>query len=259
MKSHLVAIALLSAAVSIGNAAGDSPFTGTWKMNQEKSKLAGHTMSFASAGAGGLRYTDSTQSYTFTTDGKKATTPMGSTVAWKQSGDKTWENTSTRNGMLMVTNTWKLSDNEKTLTVDSKGTKPNGENFSDTAVYSRTAGAKGITGSWVNKEIKLSAPNTLDLKPNGDDGLMLELSEMKATVGTKFDGKDYPAKGPTVPEGITLALTKTGPRSFKMVEKMRGKIIFLGQYEVSADGKTMTEKDTDAMGKEPSTIMWEKK
>lgn len=257
MKSQLIATALLFAAVSIGSAA-ESPFTGTWKMNQEKSKLAGDTMTFSSAGGGSLRYKDSGQSYTFTTDGKEVTTPMGSTVVWKATGDKMWENTSTRNGMLMVTNTWKLSDDGKTLTVDSKGIKPSGESFSDTAVYTRTAGMKGITGSWVSKEVKLSAPNTLGIKPNGNDGLTLEISDIKATADTKFDGKEYPAKGPTIPEGFSLALTRTGPRSFKMVQKMRGKVLGINQYHVSADGRTMVEKGTDGMGKEPSTVVWEK-
>lgn len=93
MKFPSIAIGFLFTAVSMTSVAADSPFAGTWKMNQEKSKLAGDTMSFASAGSGSMRYTDSSQTYTFTTDGKPVVTPFGSTVAWKESGKDSWETT----------------------------------------------------------------------------------------------------------------------------------------------------------------------
>jgi hypothetical protein len=258
LKLPSFAVVFLFTAISMTSVAADSPFAGTWKLNQEKSKLAGDTMSFASASGGSMRYTDSSETYTFTTDGKPVVTPFGSTVTWKESGKDSWESTSTRNGTLLATTSWKLSDDDKKLTLESKGTKPNGENFNDKAEYVRTAPGKGIAGSWVSKEVKLSSPNTLTMTPTADGGLQLDISDVKATVTTKFDGKDYPATGPTVPEGITLALTKTGPNSFKMVQKFKGKPISIGNYQVEADGKTMIEKDTDAQGKEPSTIVWEK-
>ena len=258
MKFPSIAIGFLFTAISMTSVAANSPFDGTWKLNQEKSKLAGDTMSFASAGSGSMRYTDSSETYTFTTDGKPVVTPFGSTVTWKQSGKDSWESTYTRNGNLLATSTWKLSDDGKKLTLESKGTKPNGDHFNDKSEYARTAPGKGLAGSWVSKEVKLSSPNTLVITTNADGGLTLNISDIKATVTTKFDGKDYPATGPTVPEGFTLALTKTGPNSFRMVQKLKGKPLSIGNYQAEADGKTMIEKDTDAAGKEPSTIVWEK-
>lgn len=39
----------------------------------------------------------------------------------------------------------------------------------------------------------------------------------------KFDGKDYPATGPTLADSLTVALTRTGPRSLTMLVKLKGK------------------------------------
>ena len=36
---------------------------------------------------------------------------------------------------------------------------------------------------------------------------------MDCFAGAKFDGKDYAATGPTVPPGLTIAITKSGWRS----------------------------------------------
>jgi hypothetical protein len=44
-----------------------------------------------------------------------------------------------------------------------------------------------------------------------------------------------------VPPGLTLAIQKTGPRSFDMTEKQNGKPIFKLSFSVSDDGKTLTE------------------
>lgn len=70
-------------------------------------------MSFASASGGSMRYTDSSDTYTFTTDGKPVVTPFGSTVTWKETGKDSWESTSTRNGSLVSTTAWKLSGRRK--------------------------------------------------------------------------------------------------------------------------------------------------
>ena len=79
----------------------------------------------------------------------------------------------------------------------------------------------------------------------------LAISAVKATCHAKWDGKDYPATGPTVPDGITLALSKSGPNSFKLVQKSKGKVITIVHYHVAADGKSMTAKGTNGEGKEP--------
>jgi hypothetical protein len=235
----------------------DSPFDGTWKLNTARSQLAGDTMSFSDAGNRSLQYTDSDQSYSFKPDGSPFTTPLGIERTFKKNGDGTYTSTNKNSGFLINTSTWKLSADGKTIVIDSKGTKPNGDSFENVTTYVRTSPGSGLIGGWKSTDVKLSSPNSLTLQSNGND-LTLAISAVKATCHAKWDGKDYPATGPTVTDNVTLAVTRTGPDSFKLVQKTKGKVLVIINYQVAGDGKTMTAKGTDGEGKEPFTQVWEK-
>ena len=234
----------------------DSPFDGIWQLNAAKSQLAGDTMSFEDAGGGTLKFTDSDQSYSFQPDGSSFTTPLGTERTFQKTGEG-YTTTNKKKGLLISTGTWKLSGDGNTLVVESKGTKPNGDTFDNMTTYVRTAPGTGLIGSWKSTKVKLSNPNSLTVQSNGDE-VTLSLSAIKATCHAKWDGKDYPATGPTVPDGITLALSKSGPDSFKLVQKSKGKVLTIIHYHVAADGKTMTTKGTNGEGKEPFTEVYEK-
>jgi len=235
----------------------DSPFDGTWQLNTAKSNLTGDTMSFEDAGSGQLKYTDSSQSYSFKPDGSSFTTPLGVERTFKKTGDSTYSTTNTVNGRLDDTNTWKLSADGKTLVIESKGTKPNGDTFDDVTTYVRTSSGTGLIGGWKNSKVKLSSPNTLTFQINGND-FTLAISDIKGSCRAKLDGKDYPCAGPTVPDGITVAITKTGANSLKLVEKSKSKVLAIIHYQVAADGKTMNIKGSNGEGKEPWTEVREK-
>lgn len=239
-------------------AAAENPFAGTWKFNPAKSKLTGDTMKFVKTESGAIRWSGSGLSYTFKMDGKEYKGPFDELVVWKQINDTTWQNTVTEKGTLLSTDTSKLSEDGKTLTVVSKGTKPSGEAFEDTTVYERISGEKGLFGGWKNKQVKVSAPTTIEIASSGKDGLLFKSVDYKWTVDAQFDGKDYPATGPTMPEHVMLTLKHTGPRSFEMVMKQNGKVLFRESYRVSQDGRTLTVAGSPIAVNEPYTEVYEK-
>ncbi len=239
-------------------AAAENPFAGTWKFNLAKSKLTGDTMKFVKAESGAIRWSGSGVSYTFKLDGKEYKGPFGEAVVWRQIDDTTWQSTTTEKGNLVSTDTSKLSADGKTLTVVSKGTKPNGEAFEDTTVYERISGEKGLFGGWKNKQVKVSAPTTIEIASSGKDGLLFKSVDFKWTADAQFDGKDYPATGPTMPEHLILTLKHTGPRSFEMVMKQNGKALFRESYRVSQDGRTLTVAGSPIAVNEPYTEIFEK-
>jgi hypothetical protein len=241
-----------------GLAAAESPFAGTWKMNPAKSKLTGDTMKFEKTPSGKIRSSASGVSYTFNVDGKEYTGPFGEAIVWKQIDDSTWETTYTQKGILLSTDTTKLSPDGKTLTVVSKGTKPDGETFQDTTVYERIAGEKGLLGRWRDKEVKVSAPETLEIKPFGPNGLLMTSLGYKWTFEAKFDGKDYPVTGPTVPAGLTGVLRHIGSHSLHLVVKKSGKALFRETYTVSRDGRTLTIVGTPVAVDEPYSEVFER-
>jgi hypothetical protein len=254
-----IKLAFLAGLVLVSAAAfAENPFAGTWKVDVSKSKMTGSTVTFASAGPGEVRHTAGGQSYTFKLDGSDATTPIGDTAQWTKVDDKTWKAVYKRGSTVLDTDTWKLGDDGKTLEVNSAGTKPNGDTFNENESYTRETEGKGFFGKWKSTKVANVAPNTAKIDANGDDGVVWNIPEIKASVSLKFDGKEVAPTGPTVPDGLTLSATKTGPRSFTLVEKVKGKPIWKGHFTVSADGKTMTEVGSPAGVDEPETIVYEK-
>jgi hypothetical protein len=257
MKTRSALIAGAALLLSLP-AFADSPFDGTWKLNTGKSHLEGDSMSYTDAGSGTLKYKDSDQTYTFKTDGSSFTTPLGLERTFLKTGDDSYTAVSKKGGVVLRTTTIKVSSDGKTLSEESKGTKPNGDNFDDQFTYVRTSPGTGLIGTWKSTEVKLSSPNSLTIQTDGSDGVTLQLSAIKATCQAKWDGKDYPTTGPTVPDGLTLAVSKVGASGFKLVQKVKGKVILIAHYRLAADAKTLTMKGTNGLGTEPFTEVFEK-
>jgi hypothetical protein len=258
MKIRMGAVGVFVLVFAAGLAAAENPFAGTWKLNPAKSKLTGDTMKFEKTPSGAIRASGSGLSYTFNVDGKECTGPLGEVIVWKQIDDHTWETTYKRKGILLSTDTSKLSTDGKTMTVVRKGTKPNGATFQDTVVYERISGDKGLLGGWRDKEVKINSLITMDIKPSGQDGLLFTSEGYKWTCEAKFDGKDYTVTGPTLPAGITVTLKHTGPRSFEMLSKNSGKPISRDTYTVSQDGRTLTDTGSAVAVNEPYTQVFER-
>jgi len=238
--------------------AADSPFAGSWKLNPAKSKFTGETVRYEPAPSGMIKETARGISYTFKTDGKEYAGPFDRKVTWTHKSDRSWETVYKASGKTLMTSTAELSPDGKTMTATSKGAKPNGEAFTETSVYHRVAGTTGLLGTWKNKEVRISSPNELRLTQSGADGLKFEVVDYKVVCDARFDGKDYPATGPTMPPNFTLSLKRTGPRSFEMTEKQAGKPFFVGTYTVSADGKTLTEVTRPTAVNEPITAVYDR-
>jgi hypothetical protein len=248
----LIGLATTAAAVA------QNPFAGTWKLNQEKSQLAGDTMKFSPAEGQAMELTAGGTSYSFRVDGNNYAMPSGNVAIWRQSGADGWTTEyRTKDGKLLASDTWKLSADGKNLSITTSGVRANGDLYTDTATYERTAGSSGLTGAWKSTAVKMSSPAELIMQESGLDGLVIKIPEMKITCEANFDGREVAAQGPDVPTGFRLGLTRTGPYSFRMVQKLNGSTIDSSLYTVSQDGKTMTQVG-GAPGDPPATVLWEK-
>src|SRR5579884_1938508 len=135
-------------------AAGDNPWVGTWKQDQSKSQLAGTTFKYEDLGGGKYRWSGGSESYWFTTDGKEHPGVTGRMVSVKPIDSNTWERTVRLNGKTLYTATQKLSDDGKTLTIETKGTMPDGKAFDDTTILERVGDGSGFMGTWKTTEVK---------------------------------------------------------------------------------------------------------
>ena len=92
---------------------------------------------------------------------------------------------------------------------------------------------------------------------SGLDKLVLKVPAMKVTCEVTTDGKEVAVEGPDIPSGLRLSLTRTGPYTFRLVQKMNGSVISTSVYTVAEDRETMTEVG-GAPGDPPATMVWEK-
>jgi hypothetical protein len=252
----LSAVFTLASVAAVATA--DPPYVGKWKMNPAKSDFGQTTTTYEQLPSGEMQSTQAGESYKFKLDGKDSPATFGSTAAWKSLTANSWETTWKLNGKVLTTDTLTLSPDGKTLTVNSKGKKPNGEMLDDTVVAERVSGGPGLAGKWKTKNMKSTAPSVLELASSGPDGLVFKIVDMDLTCSGKFDDKDHPCTGPTLAPGWTASFVNAGPRALNMTVKNNGKVLFKLSYSVSADGKTLTENNTATGANEETTVVYDR-
>ncbi len=242
MKRRLsIVLAGLAVAVTPAHlAAADLPWVGKWKVNAAKSDFGQQTVTYAAAGAGEMQWTADGMTGKFKMDGKDYPDPTGETEAWRQIDASTWETVYKLGAKVLSTDTSRLSSDGKTMTITSKGTKPNGKGFEDEYAMTRVSGGPGLAGKWKMDKVSYSGPALIEITAFEGEGLTHHNVDFDSGWSGKFDGKDNPVAGPQVRPGITVAMQRTGPRSFDFTTKQNGKALYKGSNSVSPDGKTLT-------------------
>jgi hypothetical protein len=221
-------------------AAGDDPFVGKWKLNNSQSDFTGETFRLEDAGNGKIRYSGGGQTYWFTTDGVEHPGLFGRMVTVKQVDDHTLNIEYRFKGRLTSTCTASVAADGSTETRMCKYTRPDGSQGEETIVDERLGGGTGFLGTWKTRKTDDNTEEHFDIAANGTDGWLMRIPEMKATCALKLDGKDYPAEGPNVAPGMTLAATRAGDVMVQITEKIKGKPVYNMTYKVSDDGRTLT-------------------
>jgi hypothetical protein len=258
MRLHRVLWVALALAAPALVAAADPPYAGKWKMNPAKSDFGQTTITYEQLPSGEMQATSSGQSFKFKMDGKDYPAWFGNEAAWTSLSPTSWQTVWKLKGKVLATDTLTLSADGNTLTVNTKGTKPNGEAIDDTLVSERVSGGPGLAGKWKTKNMKSSSPNVLEFAPSGTDGLAFKIVDMGLSCDAKLDGKDHPCSGPTLGPGWTVAFKSEGPRGLNMTVKNTGKAVFQISYTVSADGKTLTENGTATGTTEKTKVVYDK-
>ncbi len=253
MKTACMAVLLALASASLF---AQSPFDGKWQLNQQKSDMTGSTMNIEDAGNGAIRFVNPNFTTTVKTDGTKTQTPAGTVLAMQKKSDDSYHETYWVKGKETGQSDWTLSKDGKALTIHEYGTNPDGEKFDNTTDYIRLSGTNGLVGEWKTSSVKIGTPEWFTMKLSGDE-LIWEIPAIKGTLKAPLNGKEVSPVGPTIPESLTLAVTKKDAHTLDVTEKIQGKSIFTGTYTVSPDGKTMTVEGKNAKG-EATKQVWEK-
>jgi hypothetical protein len=239
-------IILISAAglISATARAADDSFVGKWKLNQEKSQLSGLTYKFDDLGNDKFRFNFGDDTETIALDGKDHPTKYGNTWAITKTGANTWTWTRKRDGKVTAKSTWTISEDGQTFTSQREETRPDGSSSHDEIKAKRTEGTSGLAGTWESTKITIGSPATIEIARWQSNGYSLKNPTYKERIDFKLDGKEYADIGPLVPKDTTVSGKRIDDHNLELTYKRKGKTTETDRWELSADGKTLTDTVT---------------
>lgn len=220
--------------------AATNPFAGTWKLNPAKSKL---TDQMEVEEAGPSKYTfifSADNAETIVADATDQPGIFGTTFAVTVLSDHQWKVVRKSGGHLMIPAIWDLSADGNTLTDNFTGYRADGTTSNLLYKYTRAARTSGFAGTWESVEEQVNSSFEMQVQPYEGDGLSFINSAQKVTKSIKFDGEDYAAQGPNLPEGYATSGRRLSDSAVELTDKINGKVHDTQQVEVSSDGKTLT-------------------
>jgi hypothetical protein len=238
-----------------GLAASEASFSGTWKLNLEKSQLAGQTLTIEKTASGTFHFDSLGFAYDFDLTGKQFPTPDGGTASFKAVDATTWETTDFMNGKVVTSYRMVLKGDEIVSTMNV--TKPDGKVVEDTVRLTRISGGPGFLGKWKATEEK-GTPTTLVILTSSPNRITVRYPEFKQVCEGSFDGKDYVLMTEGVPSKMNLAFEKAGEGSFRVATKLDGKPYFNDTYTLSADGKVLTDEGNSVSVNEPVKVVYDR-
>jgi len=217
--------------------AADDPFVGDWKLNPSRSKLTDE-MKVESLGANKYRFDFGGGGETILVDGADHAGGFGTTLSVRVEGPKNWKVVRKKDGRMLVTAKWNLSQDNNTLTDDFTFVPQNGAPTNVKYTYKRRGSGSGFAGTWVSTSEPHSAFE-LQIRPYEGDGLSFIKAAQRVTRNMKFDGKDYRVVGPNVPPDAVSSGGRVNERTLEMTDKIKGKVGQTRQIELSPDLKTL--------------------
>jgi hypothetical protein len=218
--------------------AANDRFVGDWKLNPSRSKLT-DVMKVESLGANKYTFNFGGGPETIVVDGTDQTGHYGTTLSVASEGG-TWKVIRKRNGQMIVSATWNLSEDGSTLTDHFTSFTPNGSAYNLDYEYKRKAGGSGFEGEWVSTSETVNSVVLMQVRPYERDGLAFIDPSVQVTRNVKFDGRDYPNLGPNVAPGSTSSLRRVNERTLEMTSKINGQLLYTQQIEISSDSNTLT-------------------
>lgn len=242
MKTTLLLCSLLALPAATVFAA-DSPWTGTWKLDEAKSHFTGQTFTYSKGPGGLLHYEDgSTASFDFGLDGKEYKTWANRTRSYTATGKSAWDTVDKADGKVLSKGHFELSADGKTLNMVFTGTKPDGSAFHEEDAFTRVVGTDGLIGTWRTiRVVGPTGPLSFVMSSPAPGVLHVDVPDMKASSEGRMDGSDNPLTGPTVPPGSTISFKALSPTSYRYVMKINDKTDNIGEQTIAADGRSFTD------------------
>jgi hypothetical protein len=178
---------------------------------------------------------------TFDCDGQGHLVGDGRTVSCTQKGSDHLEISTFKNGSKVSKAQWELSNHGDALTIQGTMLQLDGSAVNPTeSRYTRTSGSTGFIGGWRNTDLFKGLPSILKTKID-DNALHFYYPEIDVHVDAAVDGSSSPVHTFLFPSGANIVLSERSPREFTMTTNLDGHAAYVEHWELSADGRSLTQ------------------
>src|SRR5215471_5601258 len=239
-------------------AATDS-FVGDWKLNPSKSIYVDQ-MRVESLGTNKYTFDFGGGPESIVVDGTDQHGYSGTMLSVTIVGPDSWKVVRKKDGRLLLTATWKLSQDGDTLTDNYTEFGSDGSPSTVKYLYKRTAAGPHFAGTWESPiELgKYASAFQFEVRRYEENGLSFIQSSQGVTRNVKFDGKDYPNVGRGVAEGSTSSARRVDARTLEVTDRIKGAIKRTEQIELSRDLKMLTRTVHPVGQREPNIFVFER-
>ncbi|MGH7741093.1 MAG: hypothetical protein ACRENS_03630, partial [Candidatus Eiseniibacteriota bacterium] len=215
---------LLIAYLATGRSwAATDPLVGDWKLNPSRSKYIDQ-MKVESLGGNKFNFDFGGSPETIVVDGTDQAGYSGTMLAVTVEGPDSWKVVRKKDGRMLLTATWKLSEDGDTLTDNYTEFGSDGTPSTVIYLYQRTAAGPRFAGTWESPMglEKYASALQFQIRPYEEVGLSFIQPSQEVTRNVKFDGKDYPSVGRGVARGSTSSARRVDARTLEITDKTKG-------------------------------------
>ena len=246
-------VAIASLAASSFWTASD-PFVGKWRLDVSRSTIV-DDMRVEALGPNKYAFNfEGGPTETIVADGTDQPGLPGTTLAVKADDERGLTVVRKQDGKVIVSARWKLSPDGGVLHDAFTGLQPDGSMLTVNQIFRRISGTSGFAGVWESTTKPSGLKLELGIQPYGNKGLTFVSAGPNRSV--TFDAREHPASD--AKDGLTLSGRRLGPRVMEYMEKNRGKIQRSRRFQLSRDGRTLTETLRSAGQVAPNVLVFER-
>lgn len=251
MQAIMIA-AVASLAGSAPTAPSD-PFVGKWLLNVPRSTVV-DDMRVEAVGPNKYAFNfEGAATETVVADGTDQVALQGTTLAVKTADARNLTVVRKQDGRVVVSAIWKLSQDGRVLHDAFTSLQPDGSMLTVNHLYRRTSGTSGFAGGWESTTKPIGLKLELAIQGYDKDGLrFVSPGSDKSVI---FDGKDHAVPGAA---DVTLSGNRHGPRALEYTEKNSGKVAKARRFELSRNGRRLTETIRIAGQAIPDLLVFER-
>jgi hypothetical protein len=232
----------------------NDPFVGKWRLDVSRSTIVDEMRVEALSGSKYSFSFEGAPAEIVVADGTDQPGLPGTTLAVKTEDAHNLTVMRKQDGRIIVSAAWKLSQDGRTLRDAFTAIQPDGSTVTVDYLYRRLSGTTGFAGDWESTTKPVELKLELRIQPYMEEGLSFDSPSSEKNVN--FDGKDHAVPG--AKDDLTVSGRRRGARALEYTETSGGKVEHARKFQLSRDGRTLTETVQSADRSSPDVFVFER-